>query len=84
MVDLLVDTEFIKIGKNKYMNKLSNGKIYSEQELKELLRKNNKEVQERYKVLNEEAKPEKEVNDGIKPKAIQSNKRYRGKRQARN
>lgn len=84
MVDLLVDTEFIKIGKNKYMNKLSNGKIYSEQELKELLRKNNKEVQERYKVLNEEAKPEEEVDNGIKPKTIQSNKRYRGKRQARN
>ena len=84
MVDLLVDTEFIKIGKNKYMNKLSNGIIYSEAELKELLRKNNKEVQERYKVLNEEAKPEEEVDNAIKPKTIQSNKRYRGKRQARN
>lgn len=90
MVDLLVDTEFIKIGKNKYMNKLSNGIIYSEEELRELLRKNNRELhkqlEEKQKEKVEENKVEiaKEEQDAIKPKTIQSNRRYKGKRQARN
>jgi len=46
MIDLLQATEFIKMPNGKYLNKLSNGIEYSEAELKELLKKNNKEVME--------------------------------------
>lgn len=74
MVDLLTDTEFIKIGKDKYMNKLSNGIIYSEAELKELLRRNNRE-------LHNQIEEKKEEKNAIKPKTIQSNRRYKGKKQ---
>lgn len=88
MVDLLVDTEFIKIGKNKYMNKLSNGIIYSEEELRELLRKNNRELhkqlEQKGKVEENKVEIAKEEQNAIKPKTIQSNRRYKGKRQARN
>jgi hypothetical protein len=44
MIDLLQATEFIKMPNGNYLNKLSNGKEYSEAELKELLKANNKEV----------------------------------------
>ena len=74
MVDLLIDTEFIKIGKDKYMNKLSNGIIYSEAELKELLRRNNRE-------LHNQIEEKKEEKNAIKPKTIQSNRRYKSKKQ---
>ena len=47
MIDLLQATEFIKMPNGKYLNKLSNGKEYSEAELKALLKKNNKEVMEK-------------------------------------
>lgn len=75
MVDLMVDTEFIKIGKNKYMDKLSNGIIYSEQELKELLRKNNKEINKQ--VVKEE-------KDEIKPETTKTNRRRKSTKCARN
>ena len=38
MIDLLQATEFIKMPNGNYLNKLSNGKEYSEAELKELLK----------------------------------------------
>lgn len=44
MIDLLQATEFIKMPNGKYLNKLSNGIEYSEAELKQLLRENNKEI----------------------------------------
>lgn len=75
MVDLMVDTEFIKIGKNKYMDKLSNGIIYSEEELKELLRKN-------YAELNK--KVVKEEKDEIKPETTKTNRRRKSTKCARN
>lgn len=75
MVDLMVDTEFIKIGKNKYMDKLSNGIIYSEEELKELLRKN-------YAELNK--KVVKEEKDEIKPETTKTNRRRKSTKRARN
>ena len=36
--DLATDTQFIPVG-DKFMNKLSNGKMYSKEEYKELMRK---------------------------------------------
>lgn len=74
MVDLMVDTEFIKIGKNKYMDKLSNGIIYSKEELKELLRKN-------YAELNK--KVVKEEKDEIKPETTKTNRRRKSTKRAR-
>lgn len=74
MVDLMVDTEFIKIGKNKYMDKLSNGIIYSEEELKELLRKNNREINKQ--VVKEE-------KDEIKPETTKINRRRKSTKRAR-
>ena len=74
MIDLLQATEFIKIGKNRYMNKLSNGIIYSEEELKELLRKNNRELN---KVVKEET-------NEVKPETTQTTKRYNRKKHTRN
>lgn len=74
MVDLMVDTEFIKIGKDKYMDKLSNGIIYSEEELKELLRKN-------YAELNK--KVVKEEKDEIKPETTKTNRRRKSTKRAR-
>ena len=44
MVDLMVDTEFIKIGKDRYINKLGNGQVYSKKELMKLIKKNNEEL----------------------------------------
>ena len=63
MIDLLQATEFIKMPNGKYLNKLSNGMEYSEAELKELLRKNNREVME-------------QVN-GSKRKTTKTNKRHK-------
>lgn len=36
--DLATDTEFVKVGEY-YMNKLSNGKLYTKEQYKELMRK---------------------------------------------
>lgn len=63
MIDLLQATEFIKMPNGNYLNKLSNGKEYSEAELKTLLKNNNKEIMEK--------------SDGIKPKTTKTNKRHK-------
>lgn len=44
MVDLMQSEEFVKVGK-LYMNKNGDGTLYTQEELKELYRKNNKELQ---------------------------------------
>ena len=44
MVDLMVDTEFIKVGKDRYINKKGNGEIYSWKEVKEMMIKNQEEL----------------------------------------
>jgi hypothetical protein len=63
MIDLLQATEFIKMPNGKYLNKFSNGKEYSETELKELLKTNNKEVTKKKKVKKNEIKSETEQID---------------------
>lgn len=63
MIDLLQATEFIKMPNGKYLNKLSNGVEYSEAELKELLKNNNKQIMEN--------------TNGVKPKTIKTNKRHK-------
>ena len=44
MVDLMIDTEFIKVGKDRYINELGNGKVYSWKEIKKLMMENQKEL----------------------------------------
>lgn len=63
MIDLLQATEFIKMPNGKYLNKLSNGMEYSEAELKELLKQNNREVMEKA--------------NGSKSKTTKTNKRHK-------
>lgn len=63
MIDLWQATEFIKMPNGKFLNKRSNGIEYSEAELKELLRKNNREVMEKA--------------NGIKPKTTKISKRHK-------
>jgi hypothetical protein len=63
MIDLLQATEFIKMPNGKYLNKFSNGKEYSETELKELLKTNNKEVTKKKKVKKNEIKSKAEQID---------------------
>ena len=63
MIDLMQATEFVKMPNGKYLNMRSNGKEYSEQELKTLLKQNNKEVMEKA--------------NGIKPKTSKTNRRYK-------
>ena len=67
MIDLMQATEFIKMPNGKYLNKLSNGKEYSEKELKELLKANNKEVTKKAKKKVEEA-------DGVKSETMETDK----------
>ena len=67
MVDLMQATEFIKIRGNRYINKKSNGIIYSESELKELLRKNNQELN---KVVKDET-------DEVKSETTQTTRRHK-------
>lgn len=51
MVDLMQATEFVQVGKDSvtgqplYMNKNGDGTLYTKEELKELYKKNNKELQ---------------------------------------
>lgn len=63
MIDLLQATEFIKMPNGKYLNKKSNGKIYSEEELKELLKQNNKEVTKKSKKKKVEDESESETTE---------------------
>lgn len=51
MVDLMQETEFVQVGKDSrtgqplYMNKNGDGTLYTKDQLKELYKKNNKELQ---------------------------------------
>lgn len=55
MKDLMQDTEFVKLGKDRWIEKGGTGRIYTTEELKKLFKKNDKEV-----------KKEKENKDVIK------------------
>ena len=68
-IDLWTETEFIKVG-NKFLNKNSNGKMYTEKEYKELLKRNQKELQE----AQEKIKEAEEIIDGVKQKTMESNR----------
>lgn len=66
MVDLMQETEFVQVGKDSvtgqtlYMNKNGDGTLYTKDQLKELYKKNNKELQK------EVSKKEKVKDDTIK------------------
>lgn len=66
MVDLMQETEFVQVGKDSrtgqplYMNKNGDGTLYTKDQLKELYKKNNKELQK------EVSKKEKLKDDTIK------------------
>lgn len=55
MVDLMQETEFVQVGKDSvtgqvlYMNKNGDGTLYTKDQLKELYKKNNAELQEETK-----------------------------------
>ena len=55
MVDLMQATEFVQVGKDSvtgqplYMNKTGDGTLYTKDQLKELYKKNNAELQEETK-----------------------------------
>ena len=44
MKDLMQDTEFAKLGKDRWLEKGGTGRVYSTDELKKLFKKNDKEV----------------------------------------
>ena len=44
MKDLMQDTEFVKLGKDRWIEKNGTGRVYSTDELKKLFKKNDKEV----------------------------------------
>jgi DNA-directed RNA polymerase delta subunit len=44
MKDLMQDTEFVKLGKDRWIEKGGTGRIYTIEELKKLFKKNDKEV----------------------------------------
>jgi DNA-directed RNA polymerase delta subunit len=44
MKDLMQDTEFVKLGKDRWIEKGGTGRIYTTDELKKLFKKNDKEV----------------------------------------
>ena len=44
MKDLMQDTEFVKLGKDRWIEKGGTGRVYSTDELKKLFKKNDKEV----------------------------------------
>lgn len=66
MVDLMQETEFVQVGKDSrtgqplYMNKNGDGTLYTKDQLKELYKKNNAELQEETK-----KKVSKKVKDEI-------------------
>jgi hypothetical protein len=74
MVDLMQETEFIKVGTDSrtkqtlYMNKNGDGTTYTKDQLKELYRKNNEELQKEVK-----KKVSKKVKDDTIKETNQTN-----------
>lgn len=68
MVDLMQETEFIKVGTDSrtgqplFMNKNGDGTTYTKDQLKELYKKNNNELQEEIK-KKKSSKKEKVTDD---------------------
>ena len=61
MKDLMQDTEFVKLGKDRWIEKNGTGRIYSTDELKKLFKKNDKEVKKEKVKENKD-----EIKDDIK------------------
>ena len=65
MIDLWSDTEFVKVG-DLYMNKNSNGKLYTKEEYKQLLLENQKQLEAEQKIKEAEEIVENEVKQETK------------------
>ena len=63
MKDLMQDTEFVKLGKDRWIEKNGTGRIYSTEELKKLFKQNDKEVKKEIKKVKEN---KDEIKDDIK------------------
>ena len=61
MKDLMQDTEFVKLGKDRWLEKGGTGRIYTTEELKKLFKKNDKEVKKEKVKENKD-----EIKDDIK------------------
>jgi DNA-directed RNA polymerase delta subunit len=61
MKDLMQDTEFVKLGKDRWIEKGGTGRVYSTEELKKLFKKNDKEVKKEKIKENKD-----EIENGIK------------------
>jgi len=65
MIDLWSETEFIPVG-DLYMNKNSNGKLYTKEEYKQLLLENQKQLEAEQKIKEAEEIVENEVKQETK------------------
>ena len=71
MIDLWSETEFIPVG-NLYMNKNSNGKLYTKEEYKQLLLENQKQLEAEQKIKEAE-----EIVDEVKQETKQINRGHK-------
>lgn len=65
MIDLWSETEFVPVG-DLYMNKNSNGKLYTKEEYKKLLLENQKQLEAEQKIKEAEEIVENEVKQETK------------------
>ena len=82
IVDLWQEVKWKKLRNDRYQN-LSNGKIYSKEEYRQLMLDNEKEIKEAFKKAEEviDATKNSEVaEDGTKQKTISTNRRYKSKK----
>lgn len=71
MIDLWSETEFVPVG-NLYMNKNSNGKLYTKEEYKQLLLENQKQLEAEQKIKEAE-----EIVDEVKQETKQTNRGHK-------
>jgi hypothetical protein len=71
MIDLWSETEFVKVG-DLYMNKNSNGKLYTKEEYKQLLLENQKQLEAEQKIKEAE-----EIVDEVKQETKQTNRGHK-------
>lgn len=71
MIDLWSETEFVPVG-DLYMNKNSNGKLYTKEEYKQLLLENQKQLEAEQKIKEAE-----EIVDEIKQETKQTNRGHK-------
>jgi hypothetical protein len=71
MIDLWSETEFVPVG-DLYMNKNSNGKLYTKEEYKQLLLENQKQLEAEQKIKEAE-----EIVDEVKQETKQTNRGHK-------